>query len=201
MKHLVFAMFLVFSMTSLFAQLTFQGNLGIDFPGVQKYESDGYDSDADTNLGISPSFEVLYPAMPNLLVGGGLEYQILRGYDESGEGDPAYGFIPIFLSGKYAIPMEAQITPEILLQFGYNFLTANDDLKGDGDLSGGIYFGIGAGIVHPMGFTADIMYRMSKGGTEGDEEIYDPWNDEWYTYSYDTDVTQGNLTLRLGYRF
>lgn len=190
MKHRLLTVVLLISLTALFGQVTFQAGLGIDFPGTQSWGGD-LDDDVDTNLGFSPSFEVLWPVMPTFLLGGGLEYQIPRGLDEDTDGDPAYNFLPIFVSGKYGIPMDAAVHPEILLHLGYNIFMANDDYKGDADLTNGFYWGIGAGIVHTSGFTADLMYRRSMGG----------WEIDFYGETWEADIDQSQVTFRLGYRF
>ncbi|MCD4828226.1 MAG: hypothetical protein K8R90_02185 [Candidatus Cloacimonetes bacterium] len=173
----------------LCAQVQLQACLGIDSPGIQEFGADG--DRHRTNPGLSFSAEALYSARADLHLGCGVEYQLLRATDADWGGDPAFGFIPIFFSGKIGLPINCDVMPEMLLHIGYGFLTGNDDYIDEGDLTGGLYWGIGAGVVHKSGFTADLMFRRSKGA----------WEMDFSGYPFENDIIQHNLTLRLGYRF
>lgn len=184
-RYLVLIALLAMSLM-LFAKPMYQVNLGIDMGGTHKREVSGFSAEEDSKLGISPSFEVLMPAMPNLLVGGGLEYQLGRGLDVE-DYDGKFGFIPIYVVGKYAFMKNLPVTPEVVANVGYDLFTANDDYKGEADLSGGMYYGFGLGVNHPKGYNLQIMYRAFAGGLSDD--------------GVDVDVTQNNLSFLLGYRF
>jgi hypothetical protein len=185
MKRYVVIIALLALTMMLMAKPMYQVNLGIDMAGTQTAKVSGVSVDTDSKLGISPSFEVLMPAMPNLLVGGGLEYQLGRGLKDSG--DAKFGFIPIYVTAKYAVTKTMPVVPEVIVDLGYDIFTGNSDYKGDGDLSGGLCWAIGAGINHPKGYNLQIMYRSFAG--------------QWSLGGTDVDITQGNLSFLLGCRF
>jgi hypothetical protein len=183
-RYLVLIVLLAISMM-LIAKPMYQVNLGIDMGGTHKLSVGSSNVDYDSKLGISPSFEVLVPAMPNLLVGGGLEYQLGRGLDIDNF-DGKFGFIPIYVVGKYAFLKDLPVTPEVIANIGYDMLTGNDDYKGDGTLGGGLCYAIGLGVNHPKGYNLQIMYRSFAGALKDGTSV---------------DVTQSNLSFLLGYRF
>jgi hypothetical protein len=184
-RYLILIVLLAISMM-LVAKPMYQVNLGIDMGGTHKFSVSGSSVDYDSKLGISPSFEVLVPVMPKLLVGGGLEYQLGRGIDATGADKVKYGFIPIYVVGKYAFLKDLPVTPEVIANVGYDMFTANDEYKGDATLGGGLCWAIGVGVNHPKGYNLQIMYRQQT-GTLGD--------------GVTVDVTQSNLSFLLGYRF
>lgn len=184
-KVIVFAIIAMVALT-LSAKPTYQGALNFDFPSTQTLDN-GSSNDFDTNMGISPSIEALMDIsqLQNLKLGLGLEFQLHRGIDLGSGGDPAYGFIPIYLTAKYAFLKDLPVQPEAILNVGYNFFSTNDDYT-SADLGGGMCWGIGVGAWHPNGFGATLMYKANYGSIDNHGT---------------TDVTQGGMTLGLGYRF
>ncbi|MCD4828227.1 MAG: porin family protein [Candidatus Cloacimonetes bacterium] len=190
MKQLILVLVLAFGINALFAQLQAQINAGLDFPGNQEWSAIDGSDDFDSYIGFSPSIEILRPVGTDVLIGGGFEFQLSRSID-AGDRNSTYAFIPIYLSAKFGFPRNGAIRPELLGNVGFNIFMA-DNYTYQFDTKGGMYFAFGAGIHHTKGLTVDFMYRTSKG-------VLDCGS--YYGSSTVIDVTQTNLTLRLGYRF
>ncbi|GEM_PF-1508122 len=176
------------------AKVHVQVGPGFDFIGEQKRSNaNGFSTCDGTHMGISPYAEVLMPIYPNMLcIGAGTEYQIPRGFfTDFIQADPLFRFIPFYACGKVAFQTNMTITPEFIVHAGYDVLLANDDYTGGGDLSGGWYYAAGMGVVHPVGFTVDVMFRVFHGTNEG----------TYYGTAYKNEITQTNMTLRTGFRF
>jgi hypothetical protein len=201
MKKIHLVLLLLAFVCFLAAKPMYEVNLGFDLPGTMTFGSDDGDDDVDVNMGISPSVEALWPVMDGkLLAGAGLEYQLGRGFDVE-DSDGAFGFIPIYAVAKYPFKLNAlgDLQPEGILHLGFDMLTGNDDFKGDSDLSGGLHWALGLGVVHPKGYTCQLLYRTENGGSEGSET----WSDGEYTetYEWDNDISYRALYLSIGYQF
>ena len=173
----------------------FQINADYDFAGKYKAESDEIgDFDNDSRFGFSGSFEVLIPMLEDIaFIGPGIEYQLLRKLD--GNLDSKYGFIPVYGSLRWGLFEGDVLRPEIIVQTGYNFHTGNDAYRfGDTmDLAGCMYYAFGFGVVHGGNTSLELLYRVHKGRMSG--------TGIWECGDVDVDITQRNLTFRLGWRF
>lgn len=169
-----------------------QIGVGLDFAGDHKMESkwNGNTSEDswDTSMGIDVSIEYLLQNN-NLMYGIGAEYQLQREVDfPSGEGK--MGFIPVYGVLRYQVPVQANITPELIANVGYNIFTADDDYKGGADLSGGLYWGIGAGVgIKNLIF--QLMYKTNYGSIE--QEVFGS--------TFKGDITNSQINLTAGMRF
>jgi len=180
-RYLLFFAFVLSSMI-LIAQTRTQINLGIDWFGT--HTIDNYDF--DSNPGFFPSIEIMKQYAPACLIGVGLEYQLGRGLTDIAS-DAKYGFVPIYMVGKIAFNEGKSITPELIVNGGYDFMTGSEAYSGDYGLHGGVYWGVGLGINYIQGFTMQVMYRSFEGRAIGHGE-----SDR---------ISQHNPSLLLGWRF
>jgi hypothetical protein len=176
------------------------GQLGIslDVNGKQSFSSEIFSHDSDVKTGASLYGEILssVKAGPgDLLYGLGLEYQIPRelkdlNYDSHKR---QFSYLPIYLTGKYVF-LPISISPEVILQAGYNLPVVNDNYDGSTvnnlKVSGGFYWGMGAGVdIKP--FVMQLMYKSGKSTFTWD-------NIDFHTYN--TTSTNSQLSLQLGIR-
>ncbi len=188
MNKAILALILLSVSSLLVAVAHCQMGVGIDYPGRQNYLDE---SEVDTAMGLAFSAELLGEFDPQVLIGLGIELQMERSIDEMRLEDARFSFIPFYLSGKFALLRNGVLKPELLMHFGYNLLNGNHEFKDKHMLDGGLYYALGAGLVHQSGMTMDIMYRVFHGN--GSIHYNDMHTDE--------DIKQRNFTYRIGYRF
>jgi hypothetical protein len=167
-----------------------QFDLGIDVAGITNECSDEMEYEDDYNLaiGISPAIEFMMQHK-SILYGIGAEYQVQRkvDYPDTYVGDFKMGFIPIYLVGRYQFTVPVAFQPEVVAQAGYNILTGNDNYEADGTLSGGIYWGVGAGVTIQEKYLIQLMYKTNYG--------------QWEWMGAEMDITNSQINIGLGYRF
>jgi len=190
------AIFLLFLFTVMAVTCfgIFQFGVGLDIAGKHGYkwttDTGQIDKDYNVGIGISPAMEYLkqYNA---LLFGLGAEYQVQRNVDFDVL-DGKMGFIPLFGVVRYQLSSPLKFFPELVGQFGYNFLTADEDyLEGDATVKGGLYWGAGAGIVIQNKYLIQLMYKTNYGKFEAD------FNDVLYK----ADITNSQLNLSVNLRY
>jgi len=167
-------LFFLFTVNYAFAGATFK--LGFDTSGDHEVSVLGVTASEDVEDSISASFEGVGFINDNVGIGGGVTYQFPRSQDRF-KGDfyfiPVYGLIKIRSASKKAAPYG-------IGQIGYNIIFEGDnDYKGTGiyaaDLDGGLYYGIGAGVIISEKFQIEVLYSVNNGtatilGTEFDIE-------------------------------
>ncbi len=187
-------LFILFSLLAVGCFGVFQFGIGIDAMGNHAYDFSSQsllnDADYDVSLGISPAIEYLVP-VNSFLLGLGAEYQVQRMVDFPPEGlDGKMGFIPLFCIIRYQLASQRKFFPELVGQIGYNFMTADEDyLEGDAEVSGGLYWGIGAGINISKIYLIQMMYKNNYGSY--DREID----------NLKADISNSQLNLSLNMRF
>ena len=157
---------------------------GVDLMGTWE-ASNGGTADGDQEMGYFLGGEFSTSMSPLVSLGGGLRYQLERAADE-GSGDEKWNFIPIYALVHLNFPA-AMADFFAAAHLGYNLLQANDDLKGDADTAGGIYYAIGGGVKLPMGLQFELLYNVNSGALESD-------------YG-DVDLTMTQVSLSVGLCF
>jgi hypothetical protein len=169
-----------------------QFGIGFDLSGNHKvhltYIGDSASDEYDVDTGISPSIEVM-ARRDNVLYGAGIEYQLPRSVD-FGEDKGKMGFLPVYGVLRIQIPSESGVTPEFVGQLGYNIFTADDDYKGDADLSDGLYWGFGAGL-SIQNVILQLMYKTNEGGLSLD----------WDGSKIEGEITNTQINFTGGVRF
>ncbi len=171
-----------------------QINLGLDLPATHSTSEGGDTDGSTTQLGISPSLELMYSVDERYIMGFGFEYQIDREIDDEENfagPSPAYRFIPVYATAKIPLLSKGPVIPEINGHLGYSFFAANADYKGDGDTKGGFYFALGAGAAIKDLIIIDALYRELSGEVE--------WENRYGDKS-EMSVKQIQITLQVGVR-
>jgi hypothetical protein len=161
--------------------------LGIDLAGDHEVSGYGLSGSDDVETGFSLTGE-LFGKVSNIFdIGGGVTIQIPRSQEDFA-GD--FYFIPLYGMIRARIETET-VTPYFIGQLGYNFFDGDSDYKGYGileaDLEGGLYYGLGAGIIIGKHFLIEALYSVNNGtGT---------------ILGYEFDIEYSKVTLNFGYNF
>jgi len=152
--------------------------LGIDFPGDYEISNNEYfNGTVDVDTGFSLSGEFFIQVGNNCDLGGGITWQVPHSRSDT-EGDfyfiPIYGLIRVRIANDTAAPY-------LIGQLGINFF------RYGWEVNGGLYYGIGAGIIIKKHFLVEVLYSVDKGSTT--------------EYGADSDIEYSKITLNLGYNF
>ncbi len=189
MKKIVFFVVVAVSIglfiTSAFAvkDKEFTTKLGLEINGNHETEFAGVGVDEDVNTGISLAIELVKNINETLGMGGGLALQLPRELEDY-DGD--FNFIPIYGLMKIRLNQETTV-PYLIGQFGYNIFQADSNYKGDGDLKGGLYYGLGGGVIFSKSVQLELLYSANKGSIDFD--------------AIEFDITYTKIGLSLGYNF
>ena len=161
--------------------------LGIDFPGDHEVSGYGLSGTEDVDTGVSLSGELFANVAKNFDIGGGITVQIPRSQKDF-EGD--FYFIPLYGAMRVRFDTE-NVTPYFIGQIGYNFFDGDSNYKGYGmyeaDLDGGLYWGLGGGVIFNKHFLIELLYSVNNGtGT---------------ILGYEFDIEYSKVTLNIGYNF
>ncbi len=140
--------------------------LGLDLPGDHEVSGLGLSGTEDVDTGFSLSADFFGSIGDNFNIGGGITYQLPRSQKDF-PGD--FYFIPIY--GLIRIRSASQkVAPYAIGQIGYNFFNGDSDYKGTGifeaDLNGGLYYGLGGGIIFNERFQLEVLYSVNNGEAE-----------------------------------
>lgn len=161
--------------------------IGIDLAGDHDVSGYGLSGSEDVDMGFSLSAEFFGSIGDNVDIGGGLTWQLPRSQKDF-EGDfyfiPLYGMIRVQSSS-------AKVAPYAVGQLGYNFFFGDDDYKGTGiyaaDLEGGLYYGIGGGIIINDKFQIEALYSVNNGSAD--------------ILGYDFDIEYSKISIIFGFIF
>jgi len=157
--------------------------LGVDFDGDHEVSGYGLSGTEQVDTGVSFSGELFTKIGYNLDLGGGITVQIPRS-QENFEGD--FYFIPIY--GAIRTRFETgNVAPYFIGQLGYNFFDGDSDYKGYADLEGGLYWGLGGGVIINQHFLIELLYSVNNGTAE--------------VFGYEFDIEYSKVTLNFGYNF
>lgn len=154
--------------------------------------------------GFELTAEVTKEVAPNLELGLGISYQDHdkpeASYVEKDTiKNTGYNSVPLYLIGKYNIPVESNIKPYLKADLGYSFNFGESDLKVEGNgapmqintsIDNGLYYGLGAGIEY-NNFIVELMYKVNQADVE--------YKNSGVKYKKDYDYSR--TTLAFGYRF
>lgn len=164
-----------------FSQATFAIKGSIDLMGESELDVPDLDpGDVDTGFGIGG--EVTLPINEQVIVGGGIVYQFSRGIDEEAPWDEfSFNYVPIYALIQYQFKGQG-VTPFIGANLGYNLLFAEGpDEIGDIETGGGIYWGIGGGVVFENKFFIEALYTTNNGTAKFENDPSDDTYDHTYT--------------------
>lgn len=185
-KRLAITIMLVLA-TFITTNMAFAGGVlkfGIDFSGDHELSGAGQSMSFDNETGISFSGEIFASINPNFDLGGGLTYQVPRSVEDY-EGE--FNFVPIYGMMRFKSSAE-KVAPYGIVQLGYNILFDGDSsYKGPADLDGGLYYGIGGGIILNKHFLIELLYSVNQG--------------DFSLLGVSLDVENKQFTLNIGYNF
>jgi hypothetical protein len=193
LKKLFLVMLLVSVCAAGFSSIT-QFGMGADVGGKHKVKvsingSSSGSSTYDVAIGFSPYAEIMGQS-GNLLYGIGAEYQVPRNVTFNDGSESTMNFIPVYGVARIKLSSGSGYNPELIAQGGLNLFAASEEYKGDADLKGGMYWGLGAGLVVDK-LVLQLIYKVNTGTIEQD-------------YLGDTikaDVTNSQFNLSGGIRF
>ncbi|MDA8141680.1 MAG: outer membrane beta-barrel protein [Desulfobacteraceae bacterium] len=162
--------------------------VGLDFLGSHNASGSMSSASTDVDTGISTAGELFVELDDQFELGGGLGFQVPRALKDHSSDD--FYFIPFYAAVRVKAP-SSKFTPYGIGQLGYNLFYANASYKAragdDTDLKGGIYFGIGGGLILTKHFLVELLYSKNFGkGTVSGNSL---------------DVEYSKVTLSLGYSF
>lgn len=164
----------------------------------------GGSKNVETGISLSIEYGSEYGSIndTSIKLGIGTTYQIPRSL-KNFEGD--FNFIPIYSLIKIC-SVTNEPTTYLIGQLGYNVLYEGEsDYKGELSLRGGIYYGIGVGLILNHNFQIEALYSINKGEGDysgGTVEHYD--SDYGWIYSYVSpmsfDIGYSKISLSIGFR-
>lgn len=120
----------------------------IDFPGTHTLSFNSNEAEYSVSTGLSFGVESFYRA--GLFgLGVGADFQLFRAIKDSGFDpgfEPMAGFIPIYLTGKFILPLGPKLGLDVFMNLGYSAFLPNSDYLGDDKAVGGGYFALGGGF-------------------------------------------------------
>jgi hypothetical protein len=192
MKQLTIITFLILFTSSLYAGQIIP-RLSIDLPGTNTFSQGGASVNGNTDMGFGIGAEYLAQLDRYVAVGGGFEYQFGRELSKVGLVSANFGnfyYVPVYVTGKLFIAKQLapKYDPFLKLNLGYNVIYGGDDtFKAGASLSGGFYFGIGAGVMLNKYLDLELMYSSYAG-----EESFS---------GLSQDDSYGKFGLSVGYAF
>ncbi len=135
----------------------------------------GFEQDVET--GVTLTCEIFHPISKVASLGMGMSYQLprtIQGFEDK------FNFIPIYGALKW-YPLEMkEMTPQLVVHIGYNFVETNLAFKtrrrdfGNGlnlerlsELRGGLYWGWGVRIPIARFWEFEVLYSTQKGSAKG----------------------------------
>jgi hypothetical protein len=120
-------------------------------PGLTTRTSQGVDS------GFSLAGEFLNSVGTHFAVGGGIEYQLSRKVSADSQ---EFSYLPIYFIFRSDFPVTKKMVPFLIGKAGYNFYDETHPVDSF-ILRGGIYYGLGAGLIIQKNLEADFVYSCS----------------------------------------
>ena len=138
-------------------------SFGISLFGKHHSSGIGLEGNTEVNPGFSAAIEAASYLSPDFLIGFGIEYQFPT---EQIKYPGKFGFLPLYLLAVLPLYNSAEF-PYIKGQFGYDMIFYGDEkYSGTGllkaDLSGGLFYAIGAGVYVAKG-VFEIRYTVNNG--------------------------------------
>jgi hypothetical protein len=157
--------------------------LGLDFSGDHEFSYSGDSENFDVETGLSFAGEFYAALNRNVDLGAGIILQMPRSLEDY---TGTFNFIPLY--GVMRLKLDNQgATPYFIGQLGYSLFFGDSDYKGSADLEGGLYYGIGGGVIINQNILIELLYAVSR-GTYGLDGV-------------DFDVDYYYITLNLGINF
>lgn len=184
-------------------------NLGVDFDGkhettngrlsVAGSADSSINGTQNVNSGLTFGGEYVSYVSNNVGLGGGMTIQSDRGLqDVTGN----FSFVPLYGLVKVRTePGRMNFYKYLVGQLGYNFFDGDIAYRGrNGTLDGGLYFGIGAGVVINR-TQIELLYTEDRGRAKDSGYLYDSTANQYNYFSESGDVRYSKLGLSIGFIF
>jgi hypothetical protein len=183
--------------------------LGVDFNGrhevsnsrlsVLGSQDSAFNNTQNVNSGISWGSEYISYISKNFGVGGGLTIQSPRGLSGN---TGNFDFAPLYALVKFRTTPDARNKYEYLSgQVGYNLFEGDRNYAGDNaSFNGGLYFGLGAGIVINR-IQIELLYTEDRGSVQDSGYQYNSTTGNFDYYSESGDIMYSKLGLSIGFIF
>lgn len=173
---------------------------GFDVMGEIELEALGESETGDMDTGITFAGEYIIGLTDMFGIGPGIAYQFPRGLDEDWP-DGKLHFIPFYGALNLCIKTQGSVTPFIAFHLGYNLAIIDSDLEDDLettieaevgedvslDVEGGMYWGIGGGLLFSNNIQLELLYNINKGKIKAAGE--------------EVDLEYSKLSISVGYKF
>lgn len=136
----------------------------------------------DVGNALSLSGELFHSIKNAFDLGVGVTWQFSRSRKNS-ESD--FYFIPVYGMFRWRSPSE-KVAPYAIGQLGYNFFFGDSKHEGSGWFDGGLYYGIGGGIILNNHFEIEALYSVNKGS---------------YDFLRFVDIEYSKISIIFGYIF
>lgn len=156
--------------------------VGLDMSGKHKISGEGLSGTEDVSTGFSFSGEYSPIINESFKAGIGISYQVPRAQEDY-DGD--FNFIPIYGLIKINPTAPGVIAPYVIAQIGHNFFNGDEEYKEDFSLNGGLYYGLGAGLIFEQGLQIELLYSVNNGSAD----ILD----------YDFNIDYSHIGISFGY--
>lgn len=141
MNRVLLMLLIAFGCQTAFAQKFIRMNA--DLAGSHKASFAGESSSDDVNAGFTIAAEGI-KRIESFGIGAGVEFQIPR---EVKGFEGKFNFVPIYLLGRVYFSPGSNMQPYLSVRAGYGLYFGDDEYTGgEGELSGGVYSNIGAGL-------------------------------------------------------
>jgi hypothetical protein len=173
---------------------TYNSNLFIEGEG-----DTSLDGTQNVNSGVAFGLEFVSYDTRNLGFGGGLAIQGSRNL-AGATGN--FSFIPLYALVKLRTEPDRRNRYKFITgQLGYNFFGGDLDYRGDnGDLNGGLYFGVSAGIaLNRIQF--ELLYSENRGRVRGSGSFFDTAAGVFKDYVESGDIRYSKLGINIGFLF
>jgi hypothetical protein len=183
--------------------------LGIDFNGrhttshsnlfIEGEGNESVDGSYNTGSGLSFGGEYVQYISPHLGLGGGLTFQSARSLaDVPG----MFSFLPLYGTVKLRTnPGKGYSYSYLTGQVGYNLFDGDRLYRGGGgELTGGLYWGLGAGVVVRR-LQFELLYTVSNGHAKDAGYLYDDQTDSYDYFQQTGDITYSKLGFNVGIKF
>lgn len=109
----------------------------------------------DTQMCFSVGGEYLFVIGKDLSIGAGFEYQLSRKIKQATIG---FSFIPIYALGRYQFD-----SFYLTAKAGYNLFQIEEQAPKPIELKGGLFYGIGGGVVFADAWQVEVLYSVNNG--------------------------------------
>lgn len=172
---LVTTLLLVLVSTSVLAGGVIKISADVGGELKEKVKEEGqlvFKGEEDIEMGFSVGGELFLALSDKVEVGAGAEYQTYRKTEYT---SIEFNYIPVYVLGRLKITPEFYVTGKV----GYNWFDVNEEKPAYVTLKGGLFYGVGGGMVLNEILQLEILYSTHNGGWITELEGYPKQEFDW----------------------